>query len=1482
MSGSVLAGLDYSPAEANDNNSRNIGLDEDRMLEFLRINPALATELLSYEGNILYMGSAANGFDEDGRSLGVTLVDGGTAIKGDNAYGEFLMEVRDLYRRELAEESREEVRVKPDQIVFDYVPVGEAASDIEMREQEGETFIHTDVYRPVRFRFDAARDGSTGYNRRESDNDVPFMTFECPFGLTSRSKIKVDSAVEVSLYYEKALRGDLDWKNLFAELKKRGNISKMPKAQEEQLLKDLVAQFKWMREEICRNNDVLSERPIVSESNLIPDSSFGRSVYDQDTAPSPAHILARYINNPDLFYSHSENGVARALDINEKNEAYRFSAVSGQGEVYILIDGSDTIGGRQPGTRAVSERQNIYQRNEDGSFAQDRFGEKVVQSTKKVSKMQFKPQEEIESDYVVFSQRLANIVANISPEVKINFITSKGVGVPQMVKRFVQENGGRVYDWDYEKKEPVADRKGEREGAEINARFSQTRMSNFRNVYPVLVHKVNSTTFLLDEADADSEVSFSVGDGLNAKGVVSFSTVKDSYNRSILERGSLACEAGLPLIHVLENRSESEQQIILAAECSKSRSLISGEEIFSESLFTGKKKNSWLVDGKGNLSYIKEDGSIALPYVSFSHDVPVYVSGVPFKTVFGAFTALAARESGADNVALQSISAAEGSMASLVSAYSKNVDAKLGDDVIERCMRNSVHMMAQSSSSFANMLLNSGDDTIVMPSTFEVGKLFTDITGHGENRFGVVFQAEREVLRSELQKALDREAEEEKRMFSERELRHKMNKTRRARGEKMTGGLPASIAEGQDAVWFLGTARPAHLSRDVDSLVHWVEFPNGVDALNREIASRSMLDDGQGGKIENNLVFLFPSDLQAVQGRRHVMNSPDSKNLTGVVRRDPKTGKEFVCAFGIPVKKDDSYFEYGNKLGRACSFMLDNDNFTLRNSLIEADALARSTALTHDMCLCYAKRDKRRTDGDVNDDLSRVFVDKVWGYERTKEKIDRNTGKVVQEGDVILPKEVTETVYNAAKMSYEKVTKKVIEKGWVPNPHASKLNLGLIKKYEDILVQGVEFPLNYFCMPKTDYSDLSAENAEEKFRADFALTLDLMNATAISLGLPMRFPLDENGRLDLGPDVPERLRDFAESKLDSFINAVSNKNIINDSLPFLQRVPIHSVFSSGQPLKTDGSDLYLHPKDLVQAFGTYDFTQVKNGMKVPVHEMAFVDDEGTKFKVTGTRLTTSLQLGEINRYVRYDKNDEVRFRVLSSDPEKIPDFILGLKSYVERAKRVKVEYKLVTEKEVAGQNYGMDGFVSLLSSNSDQIADESHIVAARGVATSVEIKNRFDGTDNEQEYYGKEDAKDAFAGYAMCRCTLPDGSQTPWEVIKDREVALDVIYTKVSRKYNADIREVPSESIVEAEVRSYCIQSNDEKFRHLQTEPVAVQEDTKVVVSERKAPVEKTVATTGVKKMNIYAGTGENPELSNFAVRPFRYDVSKIKKQVKF
>lgn len=1464
MSGGVLAGLEYgSVNELGMNAESGNSMDMGRMLDRLRNNPDIALELLSYDGPIIYMGAEAMRRTAEGRTLGMRFTDGGYMLDGDNEYGRFLSDVRNAYLHELAEEIIEEALLRPDQIIVDYsLADNGTATMTELQEGRGRKFIHTEPYRPSKFNFDTAMDGTTGHAQRMSGSDVPFQTFECPFGLDYKSKIRVESAAEVSLLYEKAIRGDIDWKVLIGDLKTRGLIKNLSKVEESDLIRDLDAQFHWMREQICRDRE-LRRIPIVADSMLIPDASFGRSIYDPYTAPSPAHILARYINNPKLLFSRSENSVLRALETNDKNEPYRFSAATGKGRVSIVIDGSDTIGGRELHTRATREQKPVYLRDENGKIVYNKYGEPIVKNRQDIHRLQFKSKEDIESDYVSFSQRLETVISNISPDIEVEFVTGKGIGVPQMVRRYVQEHGGHIFDWDYNRKKMIEE-PNDKAGV---SRFSQLRMQRMDKIVPVLVGREDFVSFLLNPDDDESDVKFGREDVITS-GLVEFTVTADRHNADLLRRGSIAMGTGFPVIHVQENRTEQEQIISLASESSLVKNAFIGEQTFSESLFSSQPKNSWDLATANVMSYVDRDNNIAIPNVSYVHDASVYVNSVAYHSVFAAFTALVMKESGVKDIAeFQRLAANEDSMQVISETLARY---NVSDEVQEKCMRNSVHLMAQASSVFSDYLLSTGASEIVLVSSFGGDRIFTDLDGNGENRFGVVLQAERSLISREVE--IERQkAEAESLQIAEENARlQRRANTRRARGEKMTGGLPKDIGTSDDAVWFLGTSRPSQLCIPGDgySFIRWEECDYGKDALNRELASRPRLDDGEGGEVENRLVFLCPSDLLAVTGRRHVKNNPDSKDLTGVKRVNPDTGQEFVCGFGIPVKRDNLYYEFDNKIGRTCSFRLDRDGSDFLNSIIAADALARTTAIQQNMALCYSVRERNLPGGEENDDLSRVFIDKIWDYPRTREVIDRNSGKTISEGGAILPREVSRRVYNSETQKYEKETRQVYSKQWVDNPHAAPRLKAMIKRYEKMLVEGANFPLNCICLPETDYSNVS----EDKFLADFSFALSIANATAIAQDKPMRFPLDQDGRLYLGPDIPENLRDLAERKLDSFIQVVREENIINDALPYISRISIYDSVKQNTPLKGDGSDLYIRPNDLMAAFGPYDFKDVLNGMTVPIHEMAFTTEDGTLFRVTNPRLTRNLSTGDINRYMRYEKNDECRFTVKSSDPDKIPAFITALKSYIERAKRIKVETRLLSEQEAAGQNLGMEGFMRLLSSNTEEVPNDDNVIAPRGDATALDAPNRFDGTDVDSSYYGKVDAKDAFAGYAQFKYILPDGTESGWRIVSDKEIATDLIYSKVNRVYRSDIRVVPLPNVLNAELVSLAIKDAGEHFRSLTQQVSEVKVDTKVVESERYVPEEKPAAAIKEDKQErgrvfvTYYGSRSIPE-DSFKVR---------------
>lgn len=1447
LSGGVLAGLEYSsPLLEETTGIAATGLDKEAMLKRLRENPQLALELLSTgHSHIYYMGNHKNARTGEGKSLGVKFVDGGSAVEGDNIYGNFLYEVREAYLQELNNRKQRERVVRKNQVKCDFVPAGSNLSHVESLEEEGKKFIHVDSYKPVRYKRNSAMDGTTGYAQRQSDTGVSFQTFVCPFGLDSKSKVRVGSAAEMSYLYEQALREELDWKSLFRTLQKRGIMKAVSEHDQSLLITDLKAQFSWMREQIIKNSDELSQLTIIGEGNLVPDNSFGRSVYDAELAPSPAHVLARYVNNPFLFFTTSENQTLKALNVVDKNEPYRFSAVNGTGTVTIVVDGSDTIGGRRPGTRAVKEKNSIYARDSKGNIIYDLYGDPVISGFADSYKFDFKSKQEIEAEYLVFSQRMDAILANISEDVPVRFVSGKGIGTPQMLKRYVEERGGKVGEWDYLSQQAVNLEYKQENKVDSKRTFELLRMPGFNTVLPVILGEQKSVDILVDYAGTGSEipVTFKKKDAPSPSGYVTFSDEKDARFRSLLNRGSLAGNAGLPVIHVQNNASEDTQKQSLECGVSVVRSMILGDQDFNESLFPDDRKNVWAVDQHHLLYHDRETGT-AIPYVMFLQGASVYVNNVPFRSVYAAYAALLLSSN--DDVAqkmLYELSRNESS----AEYVSKIVSREYPDDVRERCMRNAVHMMCQSSSSFADSLLSTSDAELVMCSSYGGNRDFVDLDGKGENWFGVVLMAERSRLQAELNEMRQKAEEEAMRIAEDNNRLQKRANATRAPGEKHKSGLPQSIEASADGIWMVGTSRPSRLTLGDDqvSFIQWEEREYGKDALNRELASRAFLDDGEGGEVKNEFIFLFPTDLQAVLGTRHVKNNPDSKDLTGVTRINPETGQVFTCAFGIPVKKDNLYFERDNKQERPCSYRLDNDSSDLVNSIISTDALARSTALRENMSLCYSIRQTPLKNGDENDDLSRVFNDKIWDYPRTKEVIDHKTGKIVSEAGVIMPTEVRKKVYNSETRKYEEKTEEVLKKTWVDNPHAAPRNKTIMKRYQSVLKEGATLPLNCICLPKTDYTDVP----EEQFLADFSFVLSLMNATALATDKPMRFPLDNEGRLYLGPDIPDRYRDMAERKLDSFIGVVKDEDIINGPLPYISRIPVSSAFKNDIPLKGDGSDIYLRPNDLMIAFGPYNFNKYMSTSIVPIHEMAFVTDDGTVFKVTGNRFSHNLTTKESNAYYKYVKNDEVRFSVKSSNPERIPEFINVLKSYVERAKRVKTEFRLVTEEEAvrnfeaakevlirsgyseaqaiegAGGTLDLDGFVNLLSSNSDKSESDVGDVAARGPETALDIEGR----DFNDTYHGKEDAKDGFKGYVEYQYTLPSGTKSAWRIVRDTELAKDIIMANVKRVYRPDVQEIVPAKVLDARLKSYAIKDAGDLFRSLSQEVVKKVVDTKIV-----------------------------------------------------
>lgn len=1466
-------------------------LDEEKMMGLLRDNPRIANELVSYDGEIIYMGKYR---DEVGMNF---LSRSGRELEGSNRYGIFLENCRDRFIREMKGQILEEQPVRETQVTVDFTPAGAGVSDIEQEERNGSTrYIHAGVYRPASFMRDSDElTGTSGHAQRASASDVSFKTFECPFGLTRKHKILVGNAAEASMYYEQALRGELDWKSVFTDLRRRGLVKGMPVSEEQQMIKEMTAQFSWMRERILRDTS-LSNKVVVADSMVIPDKSMGRTVYHPEFAPSPAHILARYINNPHLLYTASENGVVRAMERQGKDEAVRFSTVSGQGDLTIVVDGSDTIGGRVPGTRAVSTKKQYARKDDKGRPMRDSDG-RILYETRQVNEFAFKSQEEVQMDYAAFSERMDNILRNVDPSVKVRFVCGMNVGADKMLAQYVEERKGNVYDWNYTKSD-VTNAPAYKNN-DKDARLSVVRMRNFSAVYPVLVGRQDSVVFNLSDADSDSEVRFD-GRNMSPDGFVSFSVSDDIRNRYILERGSLAASSGLPFLHVIENYSEKEQLMQLEMESENTKYALLGEPSYKDSLFEGQNRTEWDLDNSSVMSHMSSGQvDMAIPFVANNYDASVFVNGVPYNSVYGAYCALMMKNAGIeDRQAYRDLAQAGDGMISMQQVFDLRMKGlSVEPDVQEKCMRNAVHMMTRASSRFVDSILNTGDSDIVCVSTFGDPNLFTDLKGKGENRFGVVFMSERVSLQKELELSRMRDEEEARRIAAELQRRQK-KVSLRAPGEKIASGLPRNMDEAMDAVWFLGTSQPVNIALpdESPSFVLWEEGYN-EDILNREKASRPFIEDVEGNRISNDYVYFFPSSLTAIANRYPHTSDPNQRDLTGVSRKNPETGEEFVCAYGIAVKRNREFYEHDNKFGKTCSFLLDNDGATVANSIYAANAEARATALRHGMALCHSAYSNRN--GDLKDALSRVFEPKVWDYERSKEIFDRNTGKITQEGGVIIPKEVTVRRYNKATRSTEYTTEHVRRKSWVDNPHAAPKNHAMIKRFESMLQNGSRYPLTCFSMPRMDYEGVTSE----QFMNDLNFALNMANATALTTGRSLRFPLDEEGRINLGPGVPKEFREMAERRINHYIGVVQDESLLEGRIPVISRIPISRAFSKDRPLERDGSDFILRPNDLLVAFGRYNFQDILVGNKAPMHEMAFKDDDGNLYKITDGRFSSKFTRGEINKYLRYERNDEIRWNVRSSDASKIPAFIHAVKSYVARAKEIKVEYRLFSEedcrKAVDGiTNLSMKGFVHLLASNEDNYElRDAHVLSARPESTMVEMDADWvnsrprQGAEDDQWYAGKVEANDGFKGWAMYRYTQPDGKQSEWKTVDDLEFAKDLVLTSVKRVYNSDTRVLPSEKVIDATLKSIAVKDCAEDLfnMELKSPPKGEKEVTLPAVSLFEShrddlgldfidpnlePSRDELRRSGIiKEINVHYGKGDNASLSNFAIRPFDYHI---------
>lgn len=1442
-----------------------------RLLEALRSDEQLAARFLS-TGNrrIIYMGpgrrdraSSPNG----PASLGVSYdrESSSNRLVGDNAWGQFLTDVRRDFLRETMDRGFHINPVPDGMITVDYVPAGSEVSAVAALEQEGERFIHLDAYRGQRRIFDTARDGTTGHNRRDEGDGVSFHTFENPFGLTKNSLIRVHNAAEMSYYYEKALRDELDIKQLIDSLRGEG-LMNITDNRRDEIVTELRSRFGWMRDTIA-SDPSLKDMRIVAESFDVPDNSLGRSFYDSVFAPSSAHVLARYIQNPKLLFVPSPSYVLDSLELGDHREDLRFSAVRKGSTVALAVFGSDTIGGRVLGSRTVSSTVNERVLG---------YGVNRTVSSRQVD-FQMKGDGEVEKDYEGFAARLDEVLRSIGQDVNIRIYTDVNLGTARMVERYVREHGGLSYDF------TMAESDGEGEvtqASDINPRkgnapdgdskvLSHVMIPNFASVFPVLIGKEESVEFRQKVGRDTKDFIFGSNEELGVDGVVCFSVTGDRGDYFLRRRAGLAAEKGIPVIRVIDNMSSDEQVSRLNAEALESLSRIEGELNYGESLFAGI-RDRWdvgepvpAVHSVRDMSMLGQELVDVVPTVVFERNRGVvYDQGQPYRSVFGLFLARLVYDvvdSPVDRAELRNrIEAAEGEPNRLQAIYESlphNVEGY--DTVEERALRSAVHSFAGVDSAFADILSSLPEGELHLVSTQGPRRLFVRPDGEGQNRFGIVFADERERVinaRNVIRDNMIRMRDEEMARREREQVRYDAVK---AEGQKVVESYPLSLtdAEGRpDAVWFGATNRPQGLMLEGDgkSYSAW-DTEYGRDPMVREKVQRD--------PFFAEHVTLFPSDDQAVRGKRIPDNRASSYDLTGI-RRAGKDGVEFPCTVGVPVKRNPEAWERDNEVGRPTSFKTDTDSSEFMNDLARADARARVLALRLGKSLASPVRVDAAT-GRIVPLLSRVFEDKVWmkrkamdiseagimkmDRQQLKEVIAREKLKTViltqravvrelgpdgtAEGSAVtdlgydVPKELwalRKDVCEALDRKYGKGVDRTLPAsvGLVPvdNPHGAPVNEALVARHQDILLQGMDYPLNFIALPKEDYTIPDGVSAEERrqlavsFMADLNMTLAVMMNTAAGLGVPVRFPMDRNGLVDFGPGVPDELARMGRERIDSLIGVKNAEGLSDGVLEPVGRIDVSQFIPTVEDGKVFGSEIYLRPNDLASAFGPYDFTDIRNGITAPLHEIALcVGDGSTKVRLVDMKLTRGMNQS-VNKFLRYEDNSERGFKIQCSDPSMLPKVKDLIQSYTARACRVKVESRLVSEKDVPiSDEAPQSGYLEVLSSNSEELASLEYQYGARAV-DSVTMANRFDGTDVENAYYGKVDARDGFRGWAQVRYTMPDGYQSGWTYIEDRALAYDVFMSSAMRMYGSDQYVPKSAREMEMLLRSYVIQADNVRF----------------------------------------------------------------------
>lgn len=1397
--------------------------DVEYAMNVLKEDPALGARLLQLCGrnNSVFW----NG-DQAGR-MGVRVIPKPNSIEaaGTNLFGFFLADVRKEYLEYISENPVEEIAPAADagRVVTDYFPSGEFDSEIALREKDGHKFIHVDYYRPKRFQFDANLSGTTGHAMRDSDSGVATNTFVCPFGTDYHYKVRVGSAAEASYLYESGIRGELDYNALLTSLEGRGLVGKMRPAEREALIRDLRGQFDWMREQICTDSE-LRRRDIVDVSALVPDDSFGRSVYDMYTAPSPGHVLSRYIQNPGLLFSASENSVLKALAERRKGEPERFEVLPGKDVVRIAVVGSDTIGGRQVGRKAVE--RSVLEAGEDE-------GGRQILKRKRRFDMPMKSDADISADYAAFAARMDSILAGVPEGTRVELWTGgvtsdkSRTGTARMAERYVNERNGNVLGWNFETEGRFASRPGP------NNDISVVSMDFFNKCYPVLLGLEHEAEFYMDAADLDSLVTFKESPTLRMDGVVCF-TVAAARDNSVVDIfGSMAARVGVPLVHVSENRSEQEQRSALASASQSIYSLLTGNQDFGASLFAVRPRDRWDVNGSTILSNVDTALSLAVPVVMQPFEGVVPVGSVSYHTPFGAFVAMLAQEAGRDTIDdLNSIFRSEERPMLLLASYREFVKG-VSPEVEERCMRRAVRMMSVADTRFSSILTNAGGD-IVLPDSLGETRLFVDLDGNGENRFGVVLGAERDYAAALVEERRMREEKERQEVLEENARRQKLEVSRKAPGEKVRGGLPERPEDFQGAVWLIGTssAPGAEIQDGNRSFVQWDDM-NGQDPLVREMVTRQTISDGEGGQVPNNFVFLYPTNLAVFTGKDRMYNrKPSSRELHDCERTDPETGQKFVCAYGIPVKMNKFVNEPNNEDHFPCSFRMDDSASDFVDSIVLSDALARTAAIRHKASLCAVARE-----GD--------------------------------NGELWFP------------MSYVFGPKAKVNGKWTDSPHAAPVCARNLDKYLSMLYLGRNYPLNCIPLPSDSYdfipgNEESKESALRRLISDVLFSLKVANATALQLNVPLRVPLDQDGRIDLGPGIPEEFRDSVERRVNSFIGAVNAENLAGGPLPVLERASILDYSRYASQMKI-AQDLYLRPNDLALAFGRYDFRELRTGGVAPLHEMFFSMEDGTFFDVRDAALNRGKSNEEVSDYIKYEKNDLRRFVIRTNNPDKAEEFTCIVKSYIDRAKKINVEYRLLRDSEKGAKDLGMEGFIVVRSSNDRDLisssdvgpdaytqarqksggtTDKAPILVGRET-TIFNSVSHFDGNDNNG-YDGWEDARDGFRGYVQIRYTLPDGSLSEWQTLTDPELVKPVTMFTLNRKYNTDGNDfIINDRTLKMFLTAEAVRMSGDRFRMMDVEASKVEAVSKEVDMKPQQSVSEAKAESHEKQPVESAGKGK-------------------------